>query len=84
MLGAARARYIVMGGPLQTRAHREATRRLGAGCYALRGVAMVPIFQRHGLSAMLELGRCDHAFRAKDDAELRSVAKAVAERLDAF
>ena len=84
MLGAARARYIVLGGAFQTRAHRDAMRRLSAGLYALRGVAMVPIFQRHGFSAMLELGRSDHAFRAHDDVELRAIAKAVAARLDTF
>jgi len=83
MLGAARARYIVMGTPLQTRAHRDAARRLSGGLYVLRGVAMVPIYRRDGFFAMLELGRSDHAFRAKDDAELRAIVAGAADRLDA-
>jgi GAF domain-containing protein len=43
---------------------------------------MAPIHRRGEFMAFLELGRCDHAFRAEDEATLREVAGAIAARLE--
>ena len=83
MLGAARGRRRVIGDPSMTSVHRAAAERLGGtgSVSLLRGVAMAPIHRRGEFIAFLELGRCDHPFRAEDEATLRDVAGAIAARL---
>jgi hypothetical protein len=84
MLGAARARRIVIGDPLATAVHRDGAMRLSAGYRTLSGIAMLPICRGNELLAMIELARDDHTFREKDDLELANLARAMIERLDAL
>jgi hypothetical protein len=84
MLGAARSRFIVIGGPRDTRVHKDAAARLSRGLFVLRGIAMLPIVLDRGLVAMIELGRSDHRYRREDDAELYNIARATIKRLRAF
>jgi hypothetical protein len=81
MLGAARARRVVIGAPDATAVHRACGERLG-GMAVLKGIAMCPIHRQGELYAMLELGRADHPFRAEDESMLREVADAIAARLE--
>jgi hypothetical protein len=48
---------------------------------ALGGVAMVPIRHRHGLVAVIELGRADHPFRERDAAVLEALAQSTVARI---
>ena len=82
MLGAARGRRSVVGDPSTTSVHRAAAERLAAAPSLLKGIAMVPIHRRSELVGLLELGRCDHPFRAEDEMTLREVAGAIAARLE--
>jgi hypothetical protein len=84
MLGAARGRRRVIGRPDSTSVHRAAAERLARTGSAglLQGIAMAPIHRRGEFIAFIELGRCDHPFRAEDEATLRDVASAIAARLE--
>lgn len=66
MLGAARARRIVIGRPGETEVHRAAAQRLDGSDHPLRGVLMAPVCDGRELIAMIELGRTDHPFRTAD------------------
>jgi len=82
MLGAARARRIVIGDPLTTAVHRDGAIRLSAGYRTLSGIAMLPICRGNELLAMIELARDDHNFREQDDLELIGLGQAMVARLD--
>jgi hypothetical protein len=82
MLGAARARRIVVGAPDATAVHRAGAERLGGGIAVLKGIAMCSIHLSGELYALLELGRTDHPFRAGDEAMLREVGDAITARLE--
>lgn len=84
VLGAARAKCLVMGPPESSSIHRSIALRLGAGSRTFAGVAMIPI-QRHGEPiAMIELGRVDHAFRSSDPLAIAAIADSVAQRFSLF
>lgn len=83
MLGAARARRIVIGRPDETDVHRAAAQRVDGGDRPLRGVLMAPICDGHELIAMIELGRTDHPFRTADALALEGIVGAAARHLRA-
>ncbi len=55
-------------------------RRFAACPGALRGLALVPVFDGGRLMAMIELARVDHAFRGADAVVLRDIADVVCRR----
>jgi hypothetical protein len=63
------------GGPAS--AQRASASRLSPGA-PLSGVALLPIRVAGELHALLELGRCDHPFRASDSHDLSEFAERVA------
>ncbi len=81
MLGAARARRIVIGRPAETDVHRAAAQRLDGGDHPLRGVLMAPVCDGRELIAMIELGRTDHPFRTADALALEAIVGAAVRRL---
>ncbi len=83
MLGAARARRIVIGRPQESAVHCASAQRLDGSDKALRGVLMAPVCDGRELLAMIELGRTDHAFRTADALVLEAIVAAAARRLRA-
>lgn len=81
MLGAARARRIVIGRPDESAVHRAASQRLDGDDRPLRGVLMAPICAGRELLAMIELGRTDHSFRTADAMALEAIVGAAVRRL---
>jgi hypothetical protein len=80
---ACRARML-LGTPEDGEGERSIWMRLGAGSRTFRGVAMVPLIHRARLFGAIELGRCEHAFRAEDALELARLATVVAEQYAAY
>jgi hypothetical protein len=70
-LEAARAGYVVGGAPGGGAAERAIACRLGVESGG--GVLMAPFLQGGRLLAVIELGRCDHAFRREDSEKLEDL-----------
>lgn len=81
VLGAARARRLVLGAPSDGAVHRGLALRLASGLFGVAGVAMVPVVAGPELVAMIELGRTQHAFRQTDGPRLERTARLAAARM---
>jgi hypothetical protein len=77
----ARTQQVALGAARDHLAYRAAAWRLGGRVAEVDGVAMVPIVNRRGTMAMIELGRVDRPFRTSDGVVLREVAAIVSSAL---
>jgi GAF domain-containing protein len=71
---------MLLGSVEDGEAERSIWLRLVPGFRSLRGVAMVPLIHRARLFGAIELGRCEHEFRAEDALELARLATVLAEQ----
>lgn len=81
LLAVARAGRVALGDSSEDHAFYVGASRLAGRFLEVRGVAMVPITNRRGIVAMIELGRLDRSFRSGDARVLCAVAGVAATKL---